>query len=207
MSNRSCLTTGGRPCVFPFRYHNISYSACTWRDGHKTQGVPWCSLSVNENGDHVNSQGGRGSTWDFCSGDCITSHLECSPVTPDCSNSSILQQCVESSVSTGDHVATWCVTMRDKKHGGEKTIHVKCAEDCVTYKEEGFLGLCAHSGPECLMFAMASLILLIITLVTVFVLICCVRKKKGQDQEMRIRSASIQPGDRYRKSTAGVLDG
>ena len=40
-------------------------------------------------------------------------------------------------MSTGAHVVTWCVAMRDKKDGGEKTIHVKCPQDCVAYKESG----------------------------------------------------------------------
>jgi hypothetical protein len=44
---------------------------------------------VTADGDHVNSKDGRGSTWDYCSGDCLTSHLECSPVTTKCSNSKI----------------------------------------------------------------------------------------------------------------------
>ena len=45
-----CLTTGGKQCVFPFRYQEVSYTACTWRDNHKTQGVPWCSLQGDRAG-------------------------------------------------------------------------------------------------------------------------------------------------------------
>ena len=171
------MTTAGKMCVFPFRYQHVNYTACTWRDGHRTQGVPWCSLKgedialqwktkprhywliellyktslpVTGAGDHVNSKDGRGSTWDYCSGDCYTSHLECSPVNTECSNSkkwlrqicsskvclpagSILQRCVESKMTTGEEVATWCVLMRDNQ---EKTIHVKCPEDCNSYTQE-----------------------------------------------------------------------
>eukprot|EP00090_Calanus_glacialis_P022544 TRINITY_DN34796_c0_g1_i1.p1 TRINITY_DN34796_c0_g1~~TRINITY_DN34796_c0_g1_i1.p1 ORF type:complete len:231 (-),score=38.23 TRINITY_DN34796_c0_g1_i1:27-719(-) len=208
-----CLTTAGKMCVFPFRYQHVDYTACTWRDGHRTQGVPWCSLKVTGAGDHVNSKDGRGSTWDYCSGDCYTSHLECSPVNTECSNSSILQRCVESKMTTGEEVATWCVLMRDNQ---EKTIHVKCPEDCNSYTQEdsqlwahgeGVLGLCADSGPECIIFGGVCVLLLITTLVTVCVAMVCVRRQRQQGQDMRIRSASINPGDRYRKSMAGALDG
>ena len=44
----------------------------------------------------------------------------------------ILQKCTESNIETGDNVATWCVAMRDDQ---EKTIHVECPEDCVSFHE------------------------------------------------------------------------
>ena len=86
------------------------------------------------------------------------------------------------------------------------------------------LGLCAHAGPECLISAALCLLLLLLLLVTLCVAATCVtrqRKQVGwlsvaellwlimcsvQGQERRIRSASINPGDRYRQSVAGKLD-
>ena len=49
-------------------------------------------------------------------------------------------------MTTGQTVATWCVAMRDKKEGGEKTIHVKCNDDCITYKDGGNRGLADSEG-------------------------------------------------------------
>merc|ERR1711872_63835 len=196
---RDCLTTGGEHCVFPFRYQHTNYSACTWRDNHRTQGVPWCSLRVTESGDHVNSKEGRGSTWDYCSGDCVTNSVSCSPVTTVCSNSSILQQCVERSVSGGESVSTWCVLMKDSQ---EKTIHVKCPDDCVPYDHtphtQGVLGLFGDAGLDSLVLGCVSVVLLFSLLVTICVSCVCVRRQKKEGEEMRIRSASINPGDRVR---------
>ena len=149
---------------------------------------------------------------------------------------------MEGKMTKREEVATWCVLMRDNQ---EKTIHVKCPEDCNSYTQEdsqlwahgegktcnltfdliwfvGVLGLCADSGPECFIFGGVCVLLLITTLVTVCVAMVCVRRQRQQvgtrwwgiwwlmlcqGQDMRIRSASINPGDRYRKSMAGALDG
>ena len=101
-------------------------------------------------------------------------------------------------MTTGEEVATWCVLMRDNQ---EKTIHVKCPEDCISYKQEasqlwahgegktcsltfyfisfvGVLGLCADSGPECFIFGGVCVLLLITTLVTVCVAIVCGRRQQ-----------------------------
>jgi len=207
---RDCLTTGASHCVFPFRYKLTEYSACTWRDNHKTQGVPWCSIRVTADGDHVNSKDGRGSTWDYCSGDCVTHSVSCSPVTTHCSNSSILQQCVERSVPDGVSVSTWCVLMKDDQ---ERTIHVRCPEDCVTYDKTpntedyhqpyaGVLGLCAGAGTECLVLLGVSAGLLGTLMVTICVSCVCVRRQKQEGEKMRIRSTSINPGDKVRQSMA-----
>ena len=97
-------------------------------------------------------------------------------------------------------MATWCVLMRDTQ---EKTIHVKCPQDCNSYKQEGsqlwahgegktcyitlgviifvgVLGLCADSGPECLIFGGVSVLLLLTTLVTVCVAMVCARRQRQQ---------------------------
>ena len=51
------------------------------------------NIAVTGAGDHVNSKDGRGSTYDYCSGDCLTTHVECSPVTTACSNSEDMIVC------------------------------------------------------------------------------------------------------------------
>ena len=61
---------------------------------------------------------------------CVCSVYVCSVSTVRVHTGSILQQCVERSVPGGDSVSTWCVLMKDDQ---ERTIHVKCPEDCVTY--------------------------------------------------------------------------
>ena len=92
-------------------------------------------------------------------------------------------------MTTGDPVATWCVAMRDKVDGGEKTVHVKCPEDCVTYTSISFglLGFCVDSGPECLIFCLVSVLVLFLTLLIIILLIkydmeiilCCKVSKKN----------------------------
>lgn len=69
-SSSSCLTVGGddvgSPCVFPFIYHDRSYSKCTLSNAD--DGLAWCSTKVDAEGAHV---GGEGK-WGQCSQDCPT---------------------------------------------------------------------------------------------------------------------------------------
>ena len=56
----------GRQCVFPFGYQGKTYNGCTIADAPDNK--KWCSVQVDENGNHI---GGRG-LWGHCSGDCQT---------------------------------------------------------------------------------------------------------------------------------------
>ncbi|TRY78007.1 hypothetical protein TCAL_08608, partial [Tigriopus californicus] len=64
---KACLTTTGLPCLFPFKYRNISwggeeteieYWQCSSLDLH----VPWCATGLEADG--------RISTWGYCLPDC-----------------------------------------------------------------------------------------------------------------------------------------
>ena len=85
-------------------------------------------------------------------------------------------------MTAGDPVATWCVAMRDKGDGGEKTVHVKCPQYCDSYTSgsAGVLGLCIDSGPECLIFGVVSVVLLIITLLTMLAAVIPIMLKIDQ---------------------------
>ena len=45
-----CKTVGdaGRPCVFPFKYRDVTYDKCTSRDSDN--GQPWCATEVDDEG-------------------------------------------------------------------------------------------------------------------------------------------------------------
>ncbi len=63
-----CTTVSGgtanAPCVFPFTYRGVRYNGCILVDAG--DGKPWCSVLVDENGNHVGGQG----KWGHCPQGC-----------------------------------------------------------------------------------------------------------------------------------------
>jgi len=66
-----CKTVGdaGRPCVFPFKYREVTYDKCTSRDSDN--GQPWCATEVDDEGYVVDN------AWGDCLEGCPGSRLEC----------------------------------------------------------------------------------------------------------------------------------
>ena len=52
------------PCVFPFDFRENTYYSCTTTAAK--DGVPWCSIKVDNNGNHIGSKG----LWGHCSSEC-----------------------------------------------------------------------------------------------------------------------------------------
>ena len=63
-----CYTLGGASvgveCVFPFIFDNKRYHSCIYHSS--TDGKPWCSTKVDDNGEHISKQG----FWGHCSSSC-----------------------------------------------------------------------------------------------------------------------------------------
>ena len=55
----------GKKCIFPFIYHNISYTKCTFDNAAANK--PWCSTLVNESNNHHIEGGGN---WGVCMKNC-----------------------------------------------------------------------------------------------------------------------------------------
>jgi len=68
---QACKTVGGASpnvdCVFPFAFNNKVHYSCIYDSS--TDGHPWCSTKVDENGDHISQQG----HWGHCSNSCPVS--------------------------------------------------------------------------------------------------------------------------------------
>jgi len=75
--NLGCVTSGGpdegKPCVFPFKIDNVTYTGCTTA-GQETHGclgdeesaqMPRCSTKVDDKGNHVGYD-----HWGFCGEQC-----------------------------------------------------------------------------------------------------------------------------------------
>ena len=54
----------GNECKFPFIHKGIEHHGCTYEDSNDNH--PWCSLQVDENGNHVTGQG----RWGICGLHC-----------------------------------------------------------------------------------------------------------------------------------------
>ena len=54
----------GSQCMFPFIHKGVQYQRCTYENSGDNQ--PWCSLKVDENGEHVSGQG----RWGVCGKHC-----------------------------------------------------------------------------------------------------------------------------------------
>jgi hypothetical protein len=56
----ACTTNGGAkpglPCVFPFKYADVTYNACTAKNSER--GL-WCSTAVDAEGDHITNNWDR----------------------------------------------------------------------------------------------------------------------------------------------------
>ena len=63
-----CHTVGGDSvgvdCVFPFFFDKKIHHSCIYQSS--TDGKPWCSTKVDENGEHISKQG----FWGHCSSSC-----------------------------------------------------------------------------------------------------------------------------------------
>jgi hypothetical protein len=56
---KSCYTTEGNECVFPFYYKNVLYKKCTSEDVY----IPWCATKVNSSNNAI-------LAWGLCLPDC-----------------------------------------------------------------------------------------------------------------------------------------
>jgi len=63
----SCLTQGGKECVFPFTYNGHNYKECTKEDNNN---VFWCATSTDRNGNYQKGE------WGNCNSDCTESQPE-----------------------------------------------------------------------------------------------------------------------------------
>ena len=65
---KKCSTVGGASlnasCVLPFNFDNKKHYSCIY--GPFSDGYPWCSTKVNENGTHISESG----HWGYCSDSC-----------------------------------------------------------------------------------------------------------------------------------------
>ena len=65
-----CLTTSGpssgMKCIFPFTWYGETYDACTREQFPGSNGEPWCSTKVDDDGVHIGGQG----NWGGCSQAC-----------------------------------------------------------------------------------------------------------------------------------------
>ena len=63
-TSSTCKTISGdtnRPCLFPFIYNDVEYTACT-REGN--DGINWCSTEVDNSGKFISDK------WGNCSPEC-----------------------------------------------------------------------------------------------------------------------------------------
>jgi hypothetical protein len=56
---KSCYTTQGNECIFPFSYKNVTYTKCTSEDVY----IPWCATKINSSTNAILS-------WGLCLPDC-----------------------------------------------------------------------------------------------------------------------------------------
>ena len=54
----SCRTVADDPCIFPFKFNNVTYSNCTWDYSN----TAWCSTSVDVHGIHIGGSKGTCGT-------------------------------------------------------------------------------------------------------------------------------------------------
>ena len=61
-----------QPCVFPFKFQEITYNNCTTADNDPDDTNAWCSTKVDEFGNHV-PRDFSGENWGVCETKCQNS--------------------------------------------------------------------------------------------------------------------------------------
>ena len=65
-----CSTVSGAnpnaPCIFPFKFKNVTYHQCTKADNAEGDITPWCSTLIDDSGEHIGDAG----NWGYCGPDC-----------------------------------------------------------------------------------------------------------------------------------------
>ena len=70
----ACITVGGnvpnKPCIFPFTYHNVDYTSCTWArsDIYARHSQPWCPTTTDEQGNYEDMPITIGGAEGYCGG-------------------------------------------------------------------------------------------------------------------------------------------
>ena len=54
------------PCIFPFKFKNVTYHQCTKADNAEGDITPWCSTLIDDSGEHI----GNAGNWGYCGPDC-----------------------------------------------------------------------------------------------------------------------------------------
>ena len=71
-----CITTSGpdpnKPCIFPFKFRNVTYNTCTTSGNEAGNTKAWCSTKVDNLGKHIGN--GQGN-WGDCESKCQESEL------------------------------------------------------------------------------------------------------------------------------------
>ena len=55
IKSKDALQKKSEPCIFPFRFNNITYHSCTWAYSD----TAWCSTQVDSSGVHIGGSKGR----------------------------------------------------------------------------------------------------------------------------------------------------
>ena len=66
LSGLACTTTGGKSCIFPFRYNGVIYTDCTLAGNAYNDPNLWCSTQTTSGGTHVTGR------WGNCAPECLT---------------------------------------------------------------------------------------------------------------------------------------
>ena len=66
----NCSTISGpspnASCVFPFKLYGVTYNQCTTDLNAPGDVTPWCSILVDDSGEHI----GEGKNWGNCGPNC-----------------------------------------------------------------------------------------------------------------------------------------
>ena len=125
-----CLTmsgpSSGMKCIFPFTWRGETYDACTREASTASNGDPWCSTKVDDDGVHISGQG----NWGGCSQACpVKEGCEC--VIPFLHLGVTHNACTmhDSLWMTGNNLP-WCSTKVDDQ-GQHFDLHwATCGQEC-----------------------------------------------------------------------------
>merc|ERR1711971_457267 len=74
--SQGCATISGpdpnKPCIFPFKFGDITYNNCTTIGNDPGDTKAWCSTKVDNSGNHIGGQGKYG----FCEPKCQSNFLD-----------------------------------------------------------------------------------------------------------------------------------